>query len=248
MSETNRTFADEQRAFFSEADVEHFRWQTTNPLISRTERELLAGFRPRRSSRVLEVGCGEGGNIANLLPDLEHVGLLVGADLYLAKLRFACATTDRAQFVCGDALSLPFRSGAFDAVLCRDVLHHLEHREIAVRELRRVCKPGGEVWIIEPNGRNPLMRLLALLRPHERGLLSNSPATLHRLLSAEFSDVRLDSSQPLPIYRLLLHYQCGFPRFGLSRSVARAMRLWDRALGRILPRGLWAYIVARAVR
>ena len=49
-----------------------------------------------------------------------------------------------------DCLNLPYRSNAFDAVLCIAVIHHLSTRERrvdALRELVRVTRPGGKVLV-----------------------------------------------------------------------------------------------------
>jgi len=238
----NLEFLEAQSAFFQQADQEHFRWQTENPLIARTERELLDGF-PIAAGTVLEGGCGEGGNLVNLLSGNSLVGFVVGLDLFERKVAFARPNVAGARFVCGDALALPLRDHAFDAVLCRDVLHHLDVREPALRELRRVCKPGGTIWILEPNGDNPLMRLLALLRPHERGLLRNSVASLGALVRNQFAEVRTESRQPLPVYRVLLHHRFGIPRLGWSRFLNMLMRLWDSAVGKLLPRKWWGYVL-----
>lgn len=238
-------FADSQRSFFEAADESHFRWQTENPLIASTERELLDGFPVVARGTLLEVGCGEGGNLCNLFSDGTHDGTVVGLDLFERKVAFARTRVSAAKFVCGDALALPFRDHAFDAILCRDLLHHLEIREPALRELSRVCKPGGHIWILEPNGSNPLMLLLAAARPHERGLLRNSQGALTNLVRSFFPNVQTEARQPLPIYRLLLHYQLGFPRLGRSRGIRAVMRQWDRATARVLPRKWWAYILLR---
>jgi len=114
---------------------------------------------------------------------------------------------------------------------------------LAVAELSRVCKPGGTLHIVEPNGLNPLIRILALLRPHERGLLRNTPASLRSLVATHFSNYQIESRQPMPIYRLLLHYQFGLAQLGMWRVVRILMRGWDRALGKLLPRRWWAYTV-----
>ena len=236
-------FLEAQRAFFEQADAEHFRWQTENPLIARTERELLDGF-PIAVGTVLEVGCGEGGNLINLSSGVAG-GTIVGLDLFERKVAFARANVAGARFVCGDALALPFGDHVFDAVLCRDVLHHLEVREPALRELGRVCKPGGTIWIIEPNGDNPLMRLLALVRPHERGLLRNSVTSLGALVRGEFADVRTESRQPMPVYRVLLHYRLGLPSLGRSKALTELARRWDMTVAKRLPPKWWGYVLIR---
>lgn len=240
------SFPEDQRRFFARADAGHFAWQTENPYFARTERDLLAGFPLGPDRVVLEVGCGEGGNVANLVRDRsEPPRLVVGVDLFEPKLRFAARQGLPARFVCADALALPFRDAAFDLVLCRDLLHHLEDEAPAVAELRRVARPGGAVWIVEPNGRNPLIRLLAWLRPHERGLRRNSVASVRALAERFFPEVEIEVRQPLPLYRLVLHYQYGLPRLGGWRPFAALMDAAERWLQAVCPRTRWAYIVAR---
>ncbi len=247
MQESRSRFLEDQHHFFQEADAAHFLWQTQNPYFARTERDLLKGFPMRTGQAILEVGCGEGGNLVNVLgPNQIEPRIVVGVDLFERKVSFARKQLVPVRFVCGDALALPFPDAVFDLVLCRDLLHHLENRERALQELRRVCKPGATIWIVEPNGRNPLIRLLALVRPHERGQLQNSIQSLRELVARYFPSVEIEVRQPFPLHRLMLHYQFGFPRLGFSRLVAGVMDAWDRLFRAIWPREWWAYIVAKA--
>lgn len=246
MGAPGEKFHELQRSFFENADVEHFRWQTTNRLIAATERELLAGFRLPVDGNFLEVGCGEGGNLANLLSGVDaRSTVTVGLDLFERKVNFGSRQVTAARFVCGDALSLPFRDGTFDAVLCRDLLHHITDRDLVLTEVRRVCRPGGIVWIVEPNGRNVLMMLLAAIRPHERGLLQNSVSSLQELVSAHFDNLAVEVRQPMPVYRLLLHHQFGLPALGGSQLFRDLVLGFEKALGKVLPQRWWAYILVK---
>jgi SAM-dependent methyltransferase len=241
------SFHRRQQQFFTEADPEHFAWQTANPYLVRTEGELLRGLPIGTATRFLEVGCGEGGNLANLMRDeisRRHIGpAIYGLDLFERKVVFASRQVPSARFVCGDALRLPFADQSVDLVLCRDVLHHVDDADQAVRELRRVIKPGGSVWIIEPNGRNPLIRILALVRPHERGLLRNSTQSLRRLVTAHFPAAQIEVRQPMPIDRFILHYQFGFPGLGSLGAFTWLLDVWQAVARRIVPRAYWAYFV-----
>lgn len=239
-------FIDTQRRFFQEADAGHFSWQTTNPYFSRTERELLACVCATAGARVLEVGCGEGGNLINLFGSGAAMPrVVVGLDLSPRKLVFARGQSVPGAFVCGDATNLPFRTGTFDVVLCRDLLHHLQDPEPALKELGRVAGPRGVVWVVEPNGRNPLIRLFALARRHERGQLRNSVASLTKLVGRHFAWSVVEVRQPLPVYRVLLHYQFGLPRLGCSRLFGAVMNGWEGLARRVVPRDYWAYVVAQ---
>ena len=237
-------FAVRQWNYFQAADQPKFRWQTTCPMTASTERQLVSVA--AGGGRLLEIGCGEGGN-------LFHLGwrndMTVGLDYSMAKVAFASGVIPWARFVCADAVQLPFQSGVFDRVLCRDVLHHLSEaaQDRAVAELFRVCRPGGEVVVIEPNGRNPLIAVFALLVPAERGTFRSTPTRLAALLRSMACRTAMEMAQPLPLARALLHYRIGLPGLGQSRVVARLLDGIDVGLRRLMPRSLWAYIVARAL-
>lgn len=55
-----------------------------------------------------------------------------------------------ADFIVADAQHLPFRDGAFDKVLCTEVLEHIADDEEGIRELYRVARPGAQVAVSVP--------------------------------------------------------------------------------------------------
>ena len=247
MTNRDTTFHEVQARAFLHADEPHFFWQTGRDYFAQTERALLEGLPWPAGARVLEVGCGEGGNLHNVLTrESSRPRLVAGVDLFPRKLVFAAAQVPGASFACADALSLPFADGTFDVVLCRDLLHHLQDREPAVRELARVCRKDGAVWIVEPNGRNPLIALFAMAMPHERGQLQTSVAALQALVRRHFASTTVVTAQPMPIFRALLHYRFGMPSLGRTRVFAGLMDGWQRVCQLLLPRRFWAYIIIRA--
>src|SRR5207245_3005787 len=123
--------------------------QTPDAYSAKTERALLDRVPVKSSDRLLEVGCGEGGNLQLL--GRAPVSA-VGVDFSHAKVSWARHHCGAGRFVCADATRLPFQDETFDVVLCRDVLHHTEDKSEVVGELIRVCRAFGRVVIIEPNG------------------------------------------------------------------------------------------------
>jgi SAM-dependent methyltransferase len=238
-------FTARQWAYFREADEAKFRWQTANPVLAASERYLVSVA--AGEGRLLEVGCGEGGNLFHLGP---RAGLTVGLDYSCTKLTFASRAIPWGRFVGSDALSLPFLGATFDRVFCRDVLHHLsaDRQREAVAELFRVCRPGGEVVMIEPNGRNPLIAALALVTPAERGLFRSTPERLAVLIRVAAPALSLEMAQPLPVARAVLHYRYGVPALGRRPWAARALCRLDAMLARLIPRTLWAYTIVRVRR
>jgi ubiquinone/menaquinone biosynthesis C-methylase UbiE len=107
--------------------------------------ERLVGWgRTLAPRRVLDVATG-GGHTALAFAGLgAHV---VAYDVTEPMLRAArgllVGRGAAAAFVAGDVESLPFRAGAFDVVTCRIAAHHFGVPAAAVREIRRVLRPGG---------------------------------------------------------------------------------------------------------
>ena len=130
-----------QDAHFAEADAAHFRWTTTDRAFASVEDAFLLPRLAALPFPCLEVGCGEGTNLARL----AHGGSPVGVDRSPGKARFAGRAVPRARVLAADAFALPFRPGTFAGVLMRDLLHHLETPGEALREAARVLCPG-EPW------------------------------------------------------------------------------------------------------
>lgn len=98
--------------------------------------------------RVLDVGCGAGANL-DLLGDWDPTSRIHGIDLERTALRFCRA--DRATPVAqADMMHLPFCAGSFDLILALDAIEHVSDDEAVLRELFRVCRPGGAVLLTVP--------------------------------------------------------------------------------------------------
>jgi 2-polyprenyl-6-hydroxyphenyl methylase / 3-demethylubiquinone-9 3-methyltransferase len=108
------------------------------------ERRLTEHFGSPQGLRVLDVGCG-GGLLAE---ELAQRGCAVtGVDPSRGSLEVARnharAAGLRIEYVYGTAERLPIEDGAFDAVVCCDVLEHVDDVGGAVREAARALRPGG---------------------------------------------------------------------------------------------------------
>jgi len=109
---------------------------------------LLPHLRPGLS--LLDVGCGPG-TITVDLAALVAPGRVVAVDYaegVLGQARSAAAEaglTDRIEFATGDVHALEFPDDTFDVVHAHQVLQHVGDPIQALREMRRVCKPGGIV-------------------------------------------------------------------------------------------------------
>jgi SAM-dependent methyltransferase len=92
-------------------------------------------------SRLLDAGAGEG----PYRPRFAHVRYVALDD------RRGDAEWDyRGLDAVGDLRHIPFRDGAFDAVLCTETLEHLTDPQDVVREIARVLRSGGRLFLTAP--------------------------------------------------------------------------------------------------
>jgi SAM-dependent methyltransferase len=234
-----------QDEHFGAADPAHFRWTTLDPAFAGVEDALLL---PRLSALpfpCLEIGCGEGTNLARL----ARRGHPTGVDRYPEKIRFAARAVPLARLAVADARALPFRDGVFAGVLVRDLLHHLSEPRRAAAEAVRVLAPGGTLLVLEPNGRNPLIALQARLIPAEAALRDFPPERVLALLAElPLMSPAIEMAQGFPLRRLAFHHRFGFPRLGRSRAGAVLFARLERLAERLVPESRWSYTVVRARR
>jgi demethylmenaquinone methyltransferase/2-methoxy-6-polyprenyl-1,4-benzoquinol methylase len=109
--------------------------------------------------RVLDSCCGSG----DLAIEAERRGgRVVGLDFSERMLERARRKSGTIEWVQGDALSLPFADGEFDAVTCGFGVRNLADLEGGLREAARVLRPGGKIAVLE------ITRPRGLLRPFFR--------------------------------------------------------------------------------
>jgi SAM-dependent methyltransferase len=107
--------------------------------------QLAAWGRALSPTRVLDVATGGGHGALAFAPIARRV---IACDVTEPMLRAARGLlrgrgAGSVAFVAGDVEALPFGDGAFDLVTCRIAAHHFADVATAVREVRRVLRPGG---------------------------------------------------------------------------------------------------------
>jgi SAM-dependent methyltransferase len=153
--------------------------------------------------RILDAGCGTGNNLRHL----SAWGRPVGVDLSEEALRF-CRTRG-VSVTRGTLLSLPFGPASFDLVTSFDVLYHrwVTDDRAALRELVRVLKPGGLVFV-----RVPALKML--WGAHDEAVHSR-----HRYTRGELQQLFRDCG--LDVLRASYCNSLLFPLLALRRTLDR---------------------------
>lgn len=158
----------------------------------------------RAGVRILEVGVGTGIS----LPRYAHTSQVTGVDLSEAML---CKARERVRRLglsnveaieIGDAERLRYPDASFDAVVAQYVVSAVPNPTLALDELARVCRPGGEIILTTRVGADRGMRAAI-----ERGLMpvtsrlgfrTDFPFSLYDDWVAARADVTLVERRPLP--------------------------------------------------
>lgn len=201
-------------------------------------------------SEVLDVGCSTGHVIAALPDDYERTG----ADVSSGAVELARSLRPGIQFVEAPVEALPFADGSFDCVLALDLLSQkgVDDERRALREIRRVLRPGGVLVVQVP--------AYEWLRS---GYDDASPSTARRYtarrlealleragFTATYLTYRITVLFPLAAARRLFADHASVadlevPRPRLNRLFAGATRIESRIARRLrLPFGLSVFAVA----
>ena len=204
-------------------DARYDYWQPANLFIYQSrERALLgllagAGVLPLTGRRLLDVGCGDGGVLRDLLRYGAGAEDLHGVDLLPERVERARELTPGARIEVGDAQALPYEDAGFDLVLgftlLSSVVDEGARRRVAA-EMARVTKPGGIVVVydfwtnptnrdVHPLRRAELRRLFPGRRVEFRGV-TLAPPVVRALIGLPGGWLASTALEVLPFLRT--HY------------------------------------------
>jgi demethylmenaquinone methyltransferase / 2-methoxy-6-polyprenyl-1,4-benzoquinol methylase len=127
------------------------RYDLTNDVLSLGQtrlwrRAVAQAVDARPGERVLDLAAGTG---TSSMPFQQAGASVVACDFSLGMLEVGRDRNPHLDFAAGDAVRLPFRDSVFDAVTISFGLRNVEDTTAALRELRRVTKPGGRLLVCE---------------------------------------------------------------------------------------------------
>jgi ubiquinone/menaquinone biosynthesis C-methylase UbiE len=130
--------------------------------FARMKIELLQLWEKNKQAIVLDIGCGDGATelfMQQYFPKWKVNAIDISVrSIITAEKR----NIDTASFSVYDGLTIPFKDESFDVVFMAGVLHHIDltlHQTI-IKEIHRVLKKEGRLYVFEHNPLNPLTKYL----------------------------------------------------------------------------------------
>ena len=116
----------------------------------RRRRHVREALGASPGERIVDLGCGPGYYVRELLAEVGPSGSLLAVDPspdMLALARSRCAGFDNVTFLEGQAVKIPVDDAAADALLCVQVMEYVPETAAALAEMHRVLRPGGRVLV-----------------------------------------------------------------------------------------------------
>jgi ubiquinone/menaquinone biosynthesis C-methylase UbiE len=121
------------------------------PGVSEWKAAILGGLRLKKGATVLDIGCGAGDDAFDIASIVGRGGHVTGVDisefLIAEAVRRSSQRNLSVSFEVGDAQSLRFADGFFDAVRTERMLMHVPDPVKALSEMFRVLRPGGRMAV-----------------------------------------------------------------------------------------------------
>ncbi|MBB4278527.1 class I SAM-dependent methyltransferase [Rhizobium mongolense] len=182
--------------------------RTQTKMTWRHEREILPRHGLRGGMVIADICCGIG-DFAMLVRKEFGPARIVALDHSSPSLDYARDVAERfdvrdIEYTYGDASQMLFESDQFDFVTCRHSLQIFDRPELLLRELYRICKPGGRVYITNEKNSHCLgepradsiqwtYNEVAKLFSHFDMDVEMGPKSLRLLLDAGFEAVKMES-------------------------------------------------------
>ena len=182
--------------------------RTQTKMTWRHEREILPRHGLREGLHIADICCGIG-DFAMLLRKDFKPARIVALDHSIPSLEYARKVAEDfnvhdIEYTYGDASQMLFESDQFDFVTCRHSLQIFDRPDVLLRELYRICKPGGRVYITNEKNSHCLgepraesiqwtYNEVAKLFAHFDMDVEMGPKGRRMLLDAGFKDVRMES-------------------------------------------------------
>jgi len=102
---------------------------------------------------LLDIGCGTGWAVGQAANVVDGKGLFYGVDLspkMIEKAKNNFSGKDNFHFLQANSESIPLNDNFFDVIICTNSFHHYLHPDRSLKEMHRLLKSGGKLYLLDP--------------------------------------------------------------------------------------------------
>jgi demethylmenaquinone methyltransferase/2-methoxy-6-polyprenyl-1,4-benzoquinol methylase len=180
------------RDYFNEKAVtwDSYSLETDKSKLERMVKRL--GLKPGMT--VLDIGTGTGIFLPHLLKTIGKKGQVIALDIAEKMLLQAKEKgfVGKIAFLCADVMDIPLQAETCDAVVCYSSFPHFQNKPKALREMRRVLKKGGCVFICHTSGREAINRIHHTVPLLHHDLLPDGAAMKKLLHTEDFTEISVE--------------------------------------------------------
>jgi len=163
--------------------------------VSKLER-LAQSLDIKPGSTVLDVGTGTGIFVPFLLAKIGRTGRLVALDFAEEMLKKAQAKSFRGNidYLNADITSVPLPDEVFDAVVCYSSFPHFHDKPKALREIKRLLKKGGKLFICHTSSRATINEIHRGIAAVADDTIPDSAEMRNMLRETGFTDIKISEA------------------------------------------------------
>lgn len=187
---------------------------------------VLAMANLKLGDRVLDIACGTGALTYQIAESIGSTGQVTGVDINPEMLRVAASVSGETACEIDwrecDAQKLSFDAGSFDAVFCQLGLMFMPDKVAAFREMLRVVKPGGKVFIMVWGAIEKCPGQMAMFKTWNRLLGEEQAASFSNQHSMSDKDELHKLIETAGLTHVETHAQMGTMRWESAEQLVRS--------------------------
>ncbi|MDD5190824.1 MAG: methyltransferase domain-containing protein [Dehalococcoidales bacterium] len=158
--------------------------------------KLAAELSLKTGDTVLDVGTGTGVFLPYILEKIGENGFVYALDIAEKMLAQAKMKYPRPniKYICGSVEEIPLNDRVCEAVICYSSFPHFQDKALALREMKRVLKSGGVLYIAHSSNREHINHIHSRIEAARHDLLPDAMEMTQLLLKAGFTGVKVSET------------------------------------------------------
>lgn len=131
--------------------------------LRRAQRVVISRLDIKENVHFLDIGCGTGWAVGQVAKLAGNKGSFYGVDLspqMIARAKEHFKGNDSFHFLISDSESIPLDDNFFDRIICTNAFHHFLNPDKVLKEISRLLKPEGKIFILDPTGDSWMVKAL----------------------------------------------------------------------------------------